>query len=110
MVMNTIASLPPPIKQKFNPYLLEDYIDRALRNFSQITKKARKKIRKQDTKKQKLLLEYIQKFDEVYGRKKAEKAKYDAKIEKKIQERPFISNAVSPCRFRRVVTGKRSDV
>lgn len=100
--MITTASLPPPILQSFNPYLLDNAIRRKKRILDdRILPLSLKKIRPQDVGKQREFQKLLKEFEEVYGRKTIEKAEYDAKVKEAAQKRPSIPNSGATMRFKR---------
>lgn len=103
----TITCTAPQISTPFNPYLLLDFLgrlDRRLRK--EIIPKAHKKIRVQDTGKQRKFNSLIKNFMEIYERKKAEEVIYKAKVKEAQQKIPNLSPAGSTIRFRRMDTGE----
>jgi hypothetical protein len=98
MQINTILS--PPIKQFFDPYMLDSLLGMYKRVENEIIPLSRKKIRDQDVGKIKEFSELLEKFQELYERKKTEKAEYDEKI-KNAAKRSSLPSTGQTARFTR---------
>lgn len=96
-----VTSLPPIVLQEFNTWIL-DPLGRFLYKRDIIVLFSKKKIRSQDTGKQKELQELLIKFESTYERKKVEEAEYNKKIKDAQEKGPNLSNAGTIRRFTRM--------
>ena len=100
MTINTILSLPPPIKTHFSTYLLDPFYDLWRRFEDEIKPRANQKIRPQDVGKRKEFEKLTKDFIEIYECKKDEKAQYDEKV-KNATKRSSLPFTGSVARFKR---------
>lgn len=80
--MKTTTILPPPIKQFFDPMLLDPLQGIKLTVENKIINLAKKKIRPQDVGKKREFERLLKQFYETYERKKIEETQYKEKIKK----------------------------
>lgn len=110
MSFTTIAQLPPPIKQYFNRFLLMDILERKKWSLENVIHPlAKKKIRPQDVGKQREFNLLLLKYQEIYERKKIEKADYEAACKEKEKKVPHFPTSGGTMRFRRMATKGSND-
>lgn len=101
MNMKTIINLPAMIRQNFDPLLWLDDIERYRWIVdNKIVPKRNKQIRSQDVGRARDFKKLLEEFEEIYERKKIEKAEYDAKIQK-AKKRRDLSITSGTCQFKR---------
>lgn len=98
-MIQTITILPPQITTQFDEMLL-DPLYGLWKRFEDKIKPLYRKIRSQDVGKRKEFDKLTKEFEELYERKKIEKADYEAKI-KNAKKRPSIQNTGRTMRFTR---------
>lgn len=98
--MITTTILPPPIKQFFDPMLLDPLQGIKLTVENKIISLAKKKIRPQDRGKKREFERLLKQFYETYERKKIEETQYKEKI-KAASKRPDFATASKTETFRK---------
>jgi len=105
--METVVSLPPSILQSFNANLLMSFLERIEKYvIDKIIPKAKKKIRPQDTGKQRAFDKLYKEYQEVYERKKNEEIDYRTARQEKIKKRSNFYASGQTCKFTRMDSTK----
>ena len=91
------------IQQHFNKFLLMNWLERlSHRVETEIKPLAEKKLKQAHIGRRREFVILLMKFNEVYERKKAEEADYQAALKKKIEERPRFPASSGTMRFKRI--------
>src|SRR5258708_31593549 len=101
--MKVISTLPPEIVIKFNSNLLMNTLDRIRHRLeNEIKPLAKKKLKGANYGRKEKFIMLLDRFNEVYERKIAEEANYQAEIKEKIKKRSHIPANGGTAVFRRL--------